>query len=48
MLSRLPDDYKKSVFGCYLGSQYVYEHGRNAAEFAFFEFMQKWANDEGK
>jgi len=44
VLDRLPDDYKKSLFGCFIASRYVYSHGMKGQEFAFFEFMQNWAN----
>jgi glutamate dehydrogenase len=46
VLERLPDDYKKSLFGCYIASRYIYAHGMNGQEFAFFEFMQSWGDDK--
>ena len=43
VLNRLPDNYKRSLFGCYLASRYIYSHGMEGQEFTFFEFMQRWA-----
>jgi len=44
-LDRLPDAYKRAVFGCYLGSRYVYKYGLDGKEFEFFEFMQQYLKE---
>eukprot|EP01102_Stenamoeba_stenopodia_P010931 TRINITY_DN3333_c0_g1_i1.p1 TRINITY_DN3333_c0_g1~~TRINITY_DN3333_c0_g1_i1.p1 ORF type:complete len:1413 (-),score=426.56 TRINITY_DN3333_c0_g1_i1:107-4300(-) len=42
ILKRVPENYVRAIFGAYLASRYVYQHGLNANEFAFFEFMQNY------
>lgn len=44
IIDNVPDAYLQAVFGAYLASRYVYKHGLDAeaAEFAFFEFMQPY------
>jgi len=39
---RVPENYVRAIFGAYLASRYVYQHGLSANEFAFFEFMQNY------
>ncbi|EXJ76385.1 NAD-specific glutamate dehydrogenase [Cladophialophora psammophila CBS 110553] len=41
ILSRVPDNYLKSIFGSYLASRFVYEYGATPSQFAFFDFMSK-------
>lgn len=41
MLERVPDSYLRAVFGSYLASRFVYEHGSSPSQFAFFDFMSK-------
>jgi len=42
ILRRVPPAYSQAIFGAYLASRYVYQHGIRANEFAFFEFMQHY------
>jgi len=42
VLQRVPEPYTKAIFAAYLASRYVYQHGIDANEFAFFEFMQPY------
>eukprot|EP01012_Entosiphon_sulcatum_P005565 TRINITY_DN124_c1_g1_i15.p1 TRINITY_DN124_c1_g1~~TRINITY_DN124_c1_g1_i15.p1 ORF type:complete len:994 (-),score=265.99 TRINITY_DN124_c1_g1_i15:454-3435(-) len=42
VMRRVPDAYLRSIFGCYLASQYVYKYGLAKNEAAFWEFMQKF------
>lgn len=43
IVSRLPEDYKKAVFGYYVASQFVYKTGMEMEEFEkitkFYEHM---------
>eukprot|EP01102_Stenamoeba_stenopodia_P004507 TRINITY_DN147_c0_g1_i1.p1 TRINITY_DN147_c0_g1~~TRINITY_DN147_c0_g1_i1.p1 ORF type:complete len:947 (+),score=276.37 TRINITY_DN147_c0_g1_i1:400-3240(+) len=41
VVSRVPDNYLRAIFGAYLASRYVYECGLNSPEFAFFTFIRK-------
>ena len=34
---QVPDNYLRAVFGSYLASRFVYEHGSNPSQFAFFD-----------
>ena len=40
IFQNVPQAYLQAIFGAYLASRYVYKHGLEANEFAFFEFMQ--------
>jgi len=42
VLKRVPEAYSKAIFASFLASRYVYQHGIDANEFAFFEFMQPY------
>jgi len=42
VMTRVPPAYVRAIFGAYLASRYVYQHGLSANEFAFFEFMQPY------
>lgn len=44
LLSRLPESYVRAVFGSYLASRFVYQHGISPNQFAFFEFMSGYYN----
>lgn len=48
ILDRVPETYLQAIFGAYLASRYVYKHGLEANEFAFFEFMQPLLAESGK
>ena len=37
-----PESYLKASFSAYLASRYVYKHGIDANEFAFYDFMQPY------
>ena len=39
VLSRLPVNYKRALFGSRLASRFVYEMGLSTPEFAFYEFV---------
>jgi len=41
IIKRVPDNYLRAIFGSYLASRFVYEHGSNPSQFAFFDFMSK-------
>ncbi|KAL7772743.1 hypothetical protein CFE70_002706 [Pyrenophora teres f. teres 0-1] len=41
IIERVPDNYLRAIFGSYLASRFVYEHGVSASQFAFFDFMSK-------
>ncbi|KAH7374651.1 NAD-specific glutamate dehydrogenase, partial [Plectosphaerella cucumerina] len=41
IIQRVPDSYLRAIFGSYLASRFVYEHGINPGQFAFFNFMSK-------
>ncbi|KUL88962.1 hypothetical protein ZTR_03581 [Talaromyces verruculosus] len=41
ILTRVPENYLRSIFGSYLASRFVYEYGSNPSQFAFFDFMSK-------
>eukprot|EP00823_Brevimastigomonas_motovehiculus_P009936 TRINITY_DN97_c0_g2_i1.p1 TRINITY_DN97_c0_g2~~TRINITY_DN97_c0_g2_i1.p1 ORF type:complete len:1189 (-),score=376.78 TRINITY_DN97_c0_g2_i1:339-3905(-) len=42
IMKRVPDAYMRAIFGCYLGSRYVYQYGIAANAFSFFDLMQKY------
>jgi len=42
VLKRVPEAYLQAIFGAHLASRYVYKHGLDANEFAFFDFMQPY------
>lgn len=37
ILSRVPENYLKAIFGSYLASRFVYEYGSNPSQFSFFD-----------
>lgn len=37
IISRVPDSYLRSTFGCYLASRFVYEFGSSPSQFAFYD-----------
>lgn len=37
VLCKVPDNYLRAIFGSYLASRFVYEHGSNPSQFAFFD-----------
>ncbi|KAJ3088057.1 NAD-dependent glutamate dehydrogenase, partial [Physocladia obscura] len=39
LLKRVPEAYVKAIFGSYLASRFVYKHGIEPSQFAFFEFL---------
>lgn len=41
IIERVPDAYLRAIFGSFLASRFVYEHGPNPSQFAFFDFMSK-------
>ncbi|MCJ1237717.1 NAD-dependent glutamate dehydrogenase [Varicellaria rhodocarpa] len=41
IIERVPDNYLRAIFGSYLASRFVYEHGSTPSQFAFFDFMSK-------
>jgi glutamate dehydrogenase len=41
LLTRVPENYVKAIFGAYLASQFVYKYGPHPDHFAFFEFMRE-------
>ncbi|KAI9727282.1 MAG: NAD-dependent glutamate dehydrogenase [Chrysothrix sp. TS-e1954] len=41
IVERVPDGYLRGIFGSYLASRFVYEHGSSPSQFAFFDFMRK-------
>ncbi|KAL9084736.1 MAG: hypothetical protein Q9165_007911 [Trypethelium subeluteriae] len=41
ILTRVPENYLRSIFGSYLASRFVYEYGISTSQFAFFSFMNK-------
>lgn len=42
LLSRVPENYSRAIFGSYLASRFVYKMGPNPSSFAFFEFMSPY------
>lgn len=40
ILKRVPEGYLKAIFGSYMASRFVYQHGPTPSQFAFFEFMR--------
>eukprot|EP01118_Nematostelium_gracile_P016941 TRINITY_DN7114_c0_g1_i4.p1 TRINITY_DN7114_c0_g1~~TRINITY_DN7114_c0_g1_i4.p1 ORF type:complete len:758 (-),score=191.91 TRINITY_DN7114_c0_g1_i4:16-2289(-) len=42
IVSRVPENYLKAIFGAYLASHYVYQYGLNAPEFQFTQFMNSF------
>ncbi|UKZ79031.1 glutamate dehydrogenase (NADP(+)) gdh1 [Trichoderma virens FT-333] len=41
IISRVPENYLRAIFGSYLASRFVYEFGSQPSQFAFFDFMTK-------
>ncbi|MCJ1331879.1 NAD-dependent glutamate dehydrogenase [Thelotrema lepadinum] len=41
IIKRVPDNYLRAIFGSFLASRFVYEHGSSPSQFAFFNFMSK-------
>lgn len=41
LVSRVPENYLRAIFGSYLASRFVYEFGSQPSQFAFFDFMSK-------
>ncbi|KAF8428896.1 Glutamate/Leucine/Phenylalanine/Valine dehydrogenase-domain-containing protein [Terfezia claveryi] len=41
ILKRVPENYLRAVFGSYLASRFIYEHGSAPSQFSFFDFMSK-------
>ncbi|KAL6714669.1 NAD-dependent glutamate dehydrogenase [Lecanora helva] len=41
IIKRVPQNYLRAIFGSYLASRFVYEHGSSPSQFAFFDFMTK-------
>ncbi|KJZ76246.1 NAD-specific glutamate dehydrogenase [Hirsutella minnesotensis 3608] len=41
IVSRVPENYLRAIFGSYLASRFVYEFGSEPSQFAFFDFMSK-------
>ena len=37
IMSRVPESYLRSIFGCYLASRFVYEFGSSPSQFAFYD-----------
>lgn len=48
IVRRVPDNYLRAIFGSYLASNFVYQHGSSASQFAFFDFMRKRLPNTGK
>lgn len=44
--SQVPDSYLRAIFGSYLASRFVYEHGSSPSQFAFFDLSVYSLNDE--
>ena len=36
ILDRVPDNYLRAIFGSFLASRFIYKHGINASQVAFF------------
>lgn len=41
ILQRVPDSYLRAIFGSYLASRFIYEHGSAPSQFSFFDFMSR-------
>ncbi|KAF8424978.1 Glutamate/Leucine/Phenylalanine/Valine dehydrogenase-domain-containing protein [Tirmania nivea] len=41
ILKRVPENYLRAIFGSYLASRFIYEHGSAPSQFSFFDFMSK-------
>ncbi|KFA64546.1 hypothetical protein S40285_04559 [Stachybotrys chlorohalonatus IBT 40285] len=41
IVSRVPENYLRGIFGSYLASRFVYEFGSQPNQFAFYDFMSK-------
>lgn len=39
ILTRVPPNYLRAIFGSYLAGRFIYEKGPNPGQFAFFEYM---------
>lgn len=39
ILTRVPSNYLRAIFGSYLAGRFIYERGPNPGQFAFFEYM---------
>ncbi|KAJ3063698.1 NAD-dependent glutamate dehydrogenase [Podochytrium sp. JEL0797] len=51
LLSRVPENYVKAIFGSYLSSRFIYQYGTEPSQFAFFEFLAPYfakVEKEGK
>ena len=48
IVERVPDNYLRAIFGSYLASNFVYQHGSSPSQFAFFDFMRKRVPGSGK
>jgi glutamate dehydrogenase len=48
ILENLPDNYSRALFSMYLASNYIYQYGIDANEFAFFEYMQPMVLEANK
>lgn len=44
LVKRLPETYLRALFGSYLASRFVYKHGINPGQFAFYEFMDTFSS----
>jgi glutamate dehydrogenase len=42
IIQRIPETYSKAVFGSYLASRFVYQHGLDSSDLSFYQYMQKW------
>ena len=38
-MKQVPDNYLRAIFGSYLASRFVYEHGSSPSQFAFFDLF---------
>jgi len=41
ILSRVPENYTRAIFGAYISATFIYTYGINSNEFSFFDFMNK-------
>jgi glutamate dehydrogenase len=41
LLTRVPENYVRAIFGAYIASQFIYKYGARPDNFAFFEFMRE-------
>eukprot|EP01128_Nolandella_sp_AFSM9_P001038 TRINITY_DN1114_c0_g1_i1.p1 TRINITY_DN1114_c0_g1~~TRINITY_DN1114_c0_g1_i1.p1 ORF type:complete len:1427 (+),score=326.26 TRINITY_DN1114_c0_g1_i1:428-4282(+) len=53
IVRRLPDNYSRALFGCWISSNFIYKYGTDAGDFAFYDFVtalsadKKFANSLG-